>query len=54
MNKVEIQFTTSVDRLLSFCGHAVLLAPVCVKGHADLGYLVTAWYSNFRENAAKI
>jgi len=23
MNKVEIQFTTSVDRLLSFCGHAV-------------------------------
>jgi hypothetical protein len=23
MNKVEIQFTTSVDRLLSFCAHAV-------------------------------
>ncbi len=24
MNKDWIQFTTSVDRLLSFCGHAVL------------------------------
>lgn len=41
MNKVEIQFTTSVDRLLSFCGHAIRF---------ELEYMSkTGYWSNFKE-----
>jgi hypothetical protein len=41
MNKVEIQFATSVDRLLSFCGHAVRL---------ELEYMIkTSYWFDFKE-----
>ena len=41
MNKVEIQFTTSVDRLLSFYAHAVRF---------ELEYMSkTGYWFNFKE-----
>ena len=41
MNKVEIQFTTSVDSLLSFCAHAVRF---------ELEYMSnTSYWFNFKE-----
>jgi hypothetical protein len=41
MNKVEIQFTTSVDRLLSFCAHAVRSELECMSK--------TGYWFNFKK-----